>query len=103
MRLDLNRGWSFTGNCDDAFLRGESVSGLTTVDLPHTCCETPYDYFDESMYQMVCGYRRILSIPSAWKGKRVILQIGAAGPLRVQRDPAEQQEESDDKQFTSHL
>ncbi len=79
MRLDLNRGWSFTGNCDDAFLRGESVSGLTTVDLPHTCCETPYDYFDESMYQMVCGYRRILSVPSAWKGKRVILQIGAAG------------------------
>ena len=31
------------------------------------------------------------------------LQIGAAGPLRMQRDPAEQQEESDDKQFTSHL
>ena len=79
LRLELNHGWSFTKKCVDAFLRGEPVSELKTVDLPHTCHETPYDYFDESLYQMVCGYRRILPVPSAWKDKRVILQIGAAG------------------------
>ena len=79
MRLALNRGWTFTENCDEAFLCGDPVSGLKEVDLPHTCHETPYDYFDESLYQMVCGYRRVISVPREWENKRVILRIGAAG------------------------
>ena len=71
-KIDLNRNWQFTENFDD-------FSAPVTVSLPHTCRETPYDYFDESVYQMVCGYRRTLDVPADWAGKRVFLCIGAAG------------------------
>ena len=79
LRIELNRGWSFTDDFSDAFLRGESVTALQEVELPHTCRETPFDYFDEGLYQMVCGYRRTISVPQDWTGKRVFLRIGAAG------------------------
>ena len=52
MRIDLNRGWSFTENCTENFICG-TEGGSAVVDLPHTVKETPYDYFDESCYQMV--------------------------------------------------
>lgn len=77
--MELNRGWTFSEICDEAFLKGDPVPGSKEVELPHTCRETPYDYFDESLYQMVCGYRRVLAVPEKWKDKRVILWIGAAG------------------------
>jgi beta-galactosidase len=71
-RIDLNRDWEFTENYDD-------FSGARIVSLPHTCRETPFHYFDESVYQMVCGYRRTLAVPADWAGKRVFLCVGAAG------------------------
>ena len=70
--IDLNRGWEFTEHFDD-------FSDPVTVSLPHTCRETPYDYFDESAYQMVCGYRRRIAAPEEWAGKRVFLCVGTAG------------------------
>jgi len=70
--IDLNRGWLFSEDFND-------FSHPVTVSLPHTCCETPYDYFDESVYQMVCGYRRTLAVPAEWAGRRVFLCVGAAG------------------------
>ncbi len=71
-RIDLNRDWEFTEDYDD-------FSGARIVSLPHTCRETPFHYFDESVYQMVCGYRRTLAVPAEWAGKRVFLCVGAAG------------------------
>ena len=65
-RIDLNRDWLFTEDHED-------FSGAVRVSLPHTCRETPYDYFDESAYQMVCAYRRTIDAPEAWAGKRVFL------------------------------
>ena len=79
MRISLNRGWSFTEHFDEAFLKGENSCDVAEVDLPHTCRETPYNYFDDSAYQMVCGYRQIFLVPKEWAGKRVFLVIGAAG------------------------
>lgn len=70
--IDLNRDWEFTEDFRD-------FSDPVIVSLPHTCRETPYDYFDESAYQMVCGYRRRIAAPEEWAGKRVFLCVGAAG------------------------
>ena len=79
-RIDLNNNWLFTSAWSEAFCTGaESAENLQKVRLPHTCRELPYDYFDESLYQMVCGYRRTVSAPESWAGKRVLLHIGAAG------------------------
>ena len=76
--IDLNNGWEFTRQFSEEFLQGGGED-VTTVRLPHTCAETPYDYFDESVYQMVSGYRRTLTVPEEWAGKRLILTVGAAG------------------------
>ena len=77
--IDLNRDWEFCPEYSDAFLAGKAVAGLEPAELPHTCRETPFHYFDESVYQMVCGYRRTLPVPADWAGKRVLLCVGAAG------------------------
>ena len=52
---------------------------ITTVRLPHSCKETPYNYFDDRLYQMICGYRRNLHLTEDLRGKKLLLSIGAAG------------------------
>ena len=61
-RIACNRGWEFTARCSEGFLRGEALPDLVCVELPHSCAETPYDYFDEACYQMICGYRRRIAV-----------------------------------------
>ncbi len=78
VRIPLNRDWEFTERFDGAFLRGEPCAGTREAELPHTCAVTPYDYFDESVYQMHCGYRRRIAVPADWAEKRVFLTVGAA-------------------------
>ena len=75
--IHLNFDWEFTESFSSGFAKGEEVE-ITTVNLPHTCRETPFDYFDEGIYQMVCGYRRSLLIPGSARDKRIFLVIGAA-------------------------
>ena len=77
MRIALNNGWEFTEQFSQPFLNMEIMEGVVSVRLPHTCRQTPYDYFDEGIYQMVCGYRRKLAIPESWTGKRLFLRRGA--------------------------
>ncbi len=76
--INVNFGWEFVKNCNSAFLLGKPFEEAEIVDLPHTCAITPYDYFDESVYQMLCGYRKRFFVPEDWRGKRVFLRFGAA-------------------------
>ena len=80
-RINCNFDWEFTASWSSAFARGETVSGVETVSLPHSCAETPFDYFDEHGYQMLCGYRRRIDVPEEWRDKRVFLNVGAAGHM----------------------
>ncbi|WP_316607027.1 glycoside hydrolase family 2 TIM barrel-domain containing protein [uncultured Ruminococcus sp.] len=73
--LHINNDWEFTPAFDIAFLRGEGKA--EAVRLPHTCKVTPYNYFDESIYQMVCGYRKRLDL-SARGDRRAFICFGAA-------------------------
>ena len=72
----LNFDWEFSEAFDERFQHGEGVFQL--VNLPHTVKETPFHYFDESVYQMTAGYRRWLRLPEGAKDKRVFLIIEAA-------------------------
>ena len=76
-RIAFNHGWEFIFECTDDFISGASLP-TDTVDLPHTVRETPFSYFDEHIYQTVCGYRKRFAGPEDWAGKRVFLNIGAA-------------------------
>ena len=73
-RIYLNDGWSFTKEFRKELLEPDcGEEGLENVRLPHTVAETPFSYFDESVYQMVSGYRRIMFVPEEWKGKKLLL------------------------------
>ncbi len=74
--IPINFGWDFTENFNRAFSLGEGRA--VRVDLPHTCKITPFSYFDESVYQMDCGYRKMITIPAEAEGRRTFLKVGAA-------------------------
>lgn len=84
-RIYLNDNWKFTENYVEEMLqRSYSTEGMTEVRLPHTCKELPFHYFDEHLYQMICGYRKELEAPEEWRGKSVMLTIdGAAHSAEV--------------------
>ena len=77
--IHLNDGWEFTHGFDNDFLNGggDADTRIKKVRLPHTCKVTPYHYFDESIYQMVCGYRRRLDL-SGRGSRRAFICFGAA-------------------------
>ncbi len=70
-RIYINDDWKYA-DCfndsvfDDAFA-GEEVM------LPHSVTETPFDYFDESIYQKITGYKKVITVPDEWKNKSVKL------------------------------
>lgn len=84
-RIYLNDDWRFTEHFEaDLLKKNYDDSGLELVRLPHTCKETPYHYFDEHSYQMICGYRKMLHAPIEWQGKKVLLTVeGAAHKCEV--------------------
>lgn len=78
-RFYLNDDWLFTEQFEDSLVAPEYPENmLQPVRLPHTCKETPFHYFDESLYQMVSGYRRHLLIPKDWQGKQILLTFEGA-------------------------
>ena len=80
MRLYLNDNWYFTNEFNFNLLKEEyDVSSLECVRLPHSFVETPFNYFDEGIYQMNAGYRRTFIVSKDFEDKRFILNImGAA-------------------------
>ena len=79
-RVYLNEGWKFTEKfSENLCVPCVEESELVEVRLPHTCKELPYHYFDENEYQMVCGYRRILQVEEAWRGKKLLFTCEGAG------------------------
>ncbi len=75
-RIYLNNDWRFTEEFNIEMLSTEfDDSKLKTVRIPHTCKETPLNYFDESIYQMVSLYKKNIVAPLEWKGKSIILTL----------------------------
>lgn len=79
-KIYLNNDWGFCEVFDEAMLEASySREKLECVRLPHTCKETPFHYFDENIYQMICGYRKELFAPAEWKGKQVLITFEGVG------------------------
>ena len=75
----INEDWEFTDHFDVEFKAGEREG--TKVRIPHTVKETPFNYFDSGIYQMVAGYRKRIKIPSEWKGKRIFVKFMAVAHM----------------------
>ena len=78
-RIFLDDQWGFREAFSEEMTKAEFAGELQEVRLPHTCKETPLHYFDEGLYQMVCGYRRVLKAPKEWEGKRLRLTFDGVG------------------------
>ena len=89
-KFDINNNWEFTSRWSQDFANG-SGRGKDTgekVRLPHTCKVTPFHYFDESDYQMICGYRRRLDLRKKGDRRAVIVFGAAAHYAKVYLDGA---------------
>lgn len=76
--INLNFGWKYTMSYDDCFVsRTFDDTSWSEVNIPHTNIETPYNYFDEEMYQFVSCYRKSVNIPEEYKCKKLILEFQA--------------------------
>ena len=65
-RIPFNDDWIY----NDDF---ESLPSGKAVRIPHTVAVTPYNYFDESIYQKISGYQKSFDYPFEASGKRVFL------------------------------
>ena len=73
-RFYWNDGWYFTPDFSEALVKSSfKADKLEAVRLPHSTVETPFHYFDESIYQMTAGYRREFEADESWRGKRLLL------------------------------
>ncbi len=79
MKYSLCGGWEFTRQWDEDFLAGKGA--FPEVRLPHTCQEVPLHCIDPQSYQMLCGYRRELTVPEEFQNKRLFLQLDGAGHI----------------------
>ena len=70
-RIPFNNDWIFNEDFD-RLPEGKSVR------IPHTAAETPFHYFDESVYQMVCGYQKTFAFPKEAEGKKLFLVFEGA-------------------------
>ena len=73
-RIYWNDGWKFHESYENEMIEAAyQDDAWKDVRLPHTCKETPFHYFDESSYQMVCCYRKHFFVPPEWKEQTVIV------------------------------
>ena len=71
--------WEFIPDWFDGFARGEG-SG-EKIRIPHNVKEMPLHYSDHLSYQMVCGYRCLLTADDALRGQRQFLQFDGAAHI----------------------
>ena len=77
--ISLCNNWEFTETWSDAFAMGEGTG--EAVRLPHTVKALPLHYADHEDYQMVCGYRRTLTVTEEMLGKRLFLRFDGAAHI----------------------
>ena len=79
MKTSICDNWEFTMRWSEDFLNGQA--GGDPVELPHNPVELPLHYADHEEYQLLCGYRRKLTLPEDISGKRYFLQFDGAAHI----------------------
>jgi beta-galactosidase len=76
LNIPFNDNWKFTDKySDDIRTDAFDEKDMETVRIPHTLAVTDLHYFDESVYQKVCGYRKTFKADPAWKGSKIIIHF----------------------------
>ncbi len=83
--LYLNSGWKFSDEFIDEIIENSfDDTTMSNVEIPHTVCVTPFNYFKDEMYQKVSAYRKCFKADKLWSEKHVVLTfMGAAHKAEV--------------------
>ena len=85
MRIHWNDSWMFSPEYQEE-MRHLPMTGTQGIEvrLPHTVTETPYNYFDDKLYQKISCYQRMIPHTPEWEGKSLRLTfLGAAHQAQV--------------------
>ncbi|WP_167956431.1 glycoside hydrolase family 2 protein [Anaerosporobacter faecicola] len=72
-RIPWNYGWFYQKTFDKEMLQQSITNDMEKVDLPHTNQILPYHYFDESLYQFVSCYKKVLHLNQSITNRRIFL------------------------------
>ncbi|MBP5403240.1 MAG: glycoside hydrolase family 2 protein [Treponema sp.] len=73
MKQFLNYGWQYTDEFNRQLLSLNKKLKLQNVDIPHSVVITPFNYFSETLYQKISGYRKTFKTSSKWENRRVFI------------------------------
>ncbi len=74
----LNFDWKYAANFDQSYISASfDDSAFTTVNIPHTNTELPYNNFDEEVYQFESCYRKSIMVEERLKNRQAILHFEA--------------------------
>ncbi|SDW80453.1 beta-galactosidase [Lachnospiraceae bacterium KHCPX20] len=76
-KIYIDRDWLFTPSYEEG-MEKVLMSDGQKVCVPHTVAVTPFNYFDESIYQMVSCYQRVITAPKEWENAIVEVTFEAA-------------------------
>ncbi len=83
-KIAWNRDWRFSESWDDQMKSDPTPRDMQEVTLPHSVVTTPFHYFDEHIYQMISGYRKVFRTERDWADQTVLLTLeGAAHEATV--------------------
>ncbi len=79
-RIYLMNEWQFAEEFIPEYIK-EPMAGenIKKVRLPHNVKDLPFNYFDETEYQMLCCYQRNIWGDKSWEGMKVMLTFEAVG------------------------
>lgn len=81
-RMTINNGWLFhQGDSQNAEKVGTDCSDWEKVNIPHSWNLDAYTV--KNYYQGIGWYRRTLTIPEQWRGKRLYLRVDGANKSSV--------------------
>lgn len=74
--VSFNESWSFHEGFGQRLL--DAFDGNTTISLPHTAVELPFNYFDEKTYQRAFTYQKVLRWMPEFDGREVSIVFDGA-------------------------
>ncbi|HHT98426.1 MAG TPA: glycoside hydrolase family 2 protein [Clostridiales bacterium] len=77
-RINLNNGWKYNQTFHEEMTeRSYDDSNFEIVRIPHTNVVTPFNYFEEEIYQFISCYRKKIFAKDEWRGKQVLITFEA--------------------------
>lgn len=73
MKTYINNLWQFTKKFSNQFISSKSDLKSELVNIPHSVSQMPLNYFDESIYQGIFGYKKVFKTLKEWKDRKVFL------------------------------